>query len=226
MSGHGTMLHFRRAVGDHHILADRRPHLGLRPGPRHAQRSAGTQTAHQLALVRTASLNVEGLVCGLVRDAHEFVIREVNLQPVDNLFRRLAMDPFAITPMWLVPTLEWRLQRCSNLAAITSRTLPSKRSCTQRRRRELVASFDGFGLLALSSAFHCATEFRYPSLPPRVAALRVNSRETIGGLRSICRAISRTPMPWAEGSPISPRSANDKYLPETGLNIKSGMPPR
>ena len=61
-SGHGTMLHICRAVRDHHILADRRPHLGLRPGCRHAQRSADAQTAHQLALARTASLNVEVLV--------------------------------------------------------------------------------------------------------------------------------------------------------------------
>jgi hypothetical protein len=49
----------------------------------------------------------------------------------------------------------------------------------------------------MSSAFHCATDARYSSFPPRVAALRRNSRETVAGSRPILRAISRTPAPWA-----------------------------
>ena len=55
-------------------------------------------------------------------------------------------------------------------------------------------------LTASNSAFHCATEARYSSRPPRVAALRVSSRETVDGLRPIRRAISRTPTPWQESS--------------------------
>jgi hypothetical protein len=82
------------------------------------------------------------------------------------------------------------------------------------------------GLLAISSDFHCATDARYSSLPPRVAALRVNSRETVEGLQPIRRAISRTPTSWARRRPTSSRSANDRHLPEIGLDMNSGMPPR
>ena len=35
------------------------------------------------------------------------------------------------------------------------------------------------GLLVTNSDFHCATDARFSSLPPRVAALRVSSRETV-----------------------------------------------
>ena len=44
------------------------------------------QAANQLTLESIAALNVERLVDGFVGDAHGFVIREVELQPVGNLF--------------------------------------------------------------------------------------------------------------------------------------------
>src|SRR4051794_32920044 len=119
MSRHGTILHLRRAVGDHHFLADMRPRLGLRPGSWHAQSSPGAQTGHQLTLERTTSLNVESLVNGLVGDAHGFVIGEVNLQPIGNLFRRPALDPLAVTAVRLVSTYERCLPWSSNLMAIS-----------------------------------------------------------------------------------------------------------
>lgn len=39
-------------------------------------------------------------------------------------------------------------------------------------------------------------------------------------------AISRTPTSWARSSPISSRSANDKYLPDADFDINNGMPPQ
>ena len=39
-------------------------------------------------------------------------------------------------------------------------------------------------------------------------------------------AISRTPTSWARSSPISSRSANDKYLPDADFDINNGMPLR
>jgi hypothetical protein len=75
MTRHGAILRLRWATGNHHILAYVRPRLGLRPGPRNAQRAPGAQAAHQFALERAASLNVEGLVNGLVRDAYGITIR-------------------------------------------------------------------------------------------------------------------------------------------------------
>lgn len=88
----------RRAVGDHHLLADVCPRLG----PRDAQRPPAAQAADQLAFESTSAFNVEGLVDGPVRDTHGFVIREVDLQPVGNLFGRPAIDPLTVTAMRLV----------------------------------------------------------------------------------------------------------------------------
>ena len=78
MSGHGAILRLYRATGDHHILADVCPCLGLCPASRYAQRPPCAQAVHQLALESTTTLNVEGLVDGFVRDTHGFVIWEVD----------------------------------------------------------------------------------------------------------------------------------------------------
>ncbi len=107
-----------------------------------------------------------------------------------------------------------------------SRTSPSKRSLTYWSSRALLASFAGFGRLANRSAFHCATEARYSRYPPRVAALRVSSLETVDGLRPMRRAISRTPTFWIESNAIYSRSANDKYRPAIGFDMNSGIPPQ
>ena len=65
--------------------------------------------------------------------------------------------------------------------------------------------------------------------PEPQAAFRRSSRETVDGARSIRRAISRTPWPWARRSAISSRSANDSYLPEGGCahgaRCDGGIPP-
>jgi hypothetical protein len=90
------------------------------------------------------------------------------------------------------------------------RTCPDSRSCTYSRSRSSAASFAVFGRRAIRSAFHCATDARYSSFPPRVAALRRSSLEIVDGDRPTRRAISRTPAPCALSSAISSRSANDK----------------
>ena len=82
------------------------------------------------------------------------------------------------------------------------------------------------GRRATSSAFHCATDARYSSLPPRVAALRRSSREIVDGDRPISRAISRTPLPSARNSAISSRSAKHRYRHETGSRRSVAIPPR
>src|SRR3954452_7782832 len=106
------------------------------------------------------------------------------------------------------------------------RTLPASRSCTYSRRRPSPASFAGLGRRATSSAFHCATDARYSSLPPRVAALRRSSREIVDGDRPISRAISRTPRPSARNSAISSRSTKHRYRHETGSRSSVAIPPR
>src|SRR5690606_37364438 len=88
-------------------------------GPRDAQRPAAAQTADQLAFERTSALNVEGLIDGFVGDAHGLVLREVDLQPVGNLFGRPAIDPLTVTAMRLVAALDRCLPRACNLKTVS-----------------------------------------------------------------------------------------------------------
>src|SRR3954452_22770496 len=108
-------------------------------------------------------------------------------------------------------------------------TAPAHRSRTYARSAEFVASFAGFGPRAARSACHWAVVARYSRPPPRVAALRRSSRETVDAARPSRRATSRTPCPCARHSATSSRSANDRYRPEGGLDdrasVDGGMPP-
>src|SRR5215210_1350132 len=106
------------------------------------------------------------------------------------------------------------------------RILPARRSCTYSRSRSSAASLAILGRRAINSAFHCATDARYSSLPPRVAALRRSSREIVDGERSSCRAISRTPAPCARSNAISSRSSKHRYRHETSSSMNVAMPPR
>src|SRR3954451_23052894 len=106
------------------------------------------------------------------------------------------------------------------------RTLPARRSWTYSRKRSSAASLAVLGRRATSSAFHCATDARYSSLPPRVAALRRSSREIVDGERPISRAIARTPLPSARNRAISSRSAKHKYRHVSGSRSSVAIPPR
>ncbi len=70
---------------------------------------------------------------------------------------------------------------------------------------------------------------RYSRPPPRVAALRRSSRETVDPDLPSRRPISRTPQPCARRIASSSRSANDRYRPQRGFDdeprIDGGMPP-
>src|SRR4051812_27734426 len=108
-------------------------------------------------------------------------------------------------------------------------TAPANRSRTYARSAGFVASLAGFGRRAARSACHWAVVARYSRPPPRVAALRRSSRETVDAARPSRRATSRTPWPCARHSATSSRSANDRYRPEGGLDdrasVDGGMPP-
>src|SRR5690349_15388787 len=108
-------------------------------------------------------------------------------------------------------------------------TAPASRSRTYARSAGFVASFAGFGRRAARSACHWAVVARYSRPPPRVAALRRSSRETVDAARPSRRATSRTPWPCARHSATSSRSANDRYRPEGGpddrAGVDGGMPP-
>src|SRR3954452_14243938 len=108
-------------------------------------------------------------------------------------------------------------------------TAPASRSRTYARSAGFVASLAGFGRCAARSACHWAVVARYSSPPPRVAAWRRSSRETVDAARPSRRATSRTPCPCARHSATSSRSANDRYRPEGGpddrASVDGGMPP-
>jgi hypothetical protein len=75
-------------------------------------------------------LDVESLVNGFVRNTHGFVIREVGLQSVGNLFGRPTIDPFAVTRCGLFLPMNGACTGPETLRPLASRTLPSSRSCT------------------------------------------------------------------------------------------------
>ncbi|OIN49249.1 hypothetical protein BLL37_02465 [Pseudomonas azotoformans] len=53
-----------------------------------------------------------------MRDTHGFIIRKIDLEPVGNLFRRPAIDPFTVTAMRFISAFEGRLPRPRNLTTI------------------------------------------------------------------------------------------------------------
>lgn len=66
-----------------------------------------------------AALDIERLVNSFVRYAHGFIIREVGLQPIGNLFGRPAIDPSAVTAMRFFSSFERHWSRPRNLTAIS-----------------------------------------------------------------------------------------------------------
>jgi hypothetical protein len=107
--------------------------------------------------------------------------------------------------------------------------LPASRSCTYSRSDGFLSSLAGFGRIAARLACHCAVWARYSRFPPRVAALRRNSREIVDADRPSCRAISRTPCPRARANAICSRSAKSRYRPvgsgADGARLDGDIPP-
>jgi hypothetical protein len=79
---HCPVLDLGRALADHDFVADEALAATAGSGLGHAQRAAGAQARDELALERAAALDVKRLVDRLVRDAHRFIIGEIDLQPV------------------------------------------------------------------------------------------------------------------------------------------------
>ena len=128
--------------------------------------------------------------------------------------------------MRLVPPLPRLGLRPRDTVPSARVTDPPRRSWTYSRSLSSVTSFATFGRLAACWAFHWATLARYSSVPPRVAALRRNSREIVPGSHPRTRAISRRPAFLARRIAISSRSSNDRYRPVGSVNDITGMPQR
>jgi hypothetical protein len=101
---------FGGPLADHHLAGDVAAGLLAGASTRHAQRPAGTQARDQLALERTATLDVERLVDRLVRDPHRLIIGEIDRQSVGDLLRAPGRRPPAILTAGFVATLPRRIR--------------------------------------------------------------------------------------------------------------------
>ena len=103
MAWDGTVHNFCWPLTDHEFGRDEMSAALACPGLWHSQCTTGAQTGRQLTLQCTASLDVERLIDGFVRDPHGGIIGEVERKPLTDL-------------LW-APTL--------TLAAIRAATMPA-----------------------------------------------------------------------------------------------------
>ncbi len=104
MTGNGAVLGLGRPFADERFGCDVCPGLPTRASTRCPQCTARAKAQDQLALERSAALNVERLVDRLVADAHGLIIREVELDPVRYLLRTPRLHPRTVLAVRLVPS--------------------------------------------------------------------------------------------------------------------------
>jgi hypothetical protein len=88
--------------------------------------------------------------------------------------------------------------------------------------------FNEFGYLGSPCrkiGFHCATDVRYSTLPPRVAALRRSSREIVDGDRPdlVCDISHAHTVRAKQGNLLT--FVKVRYLPVGGAKSIGGIPP-
>ena len=208
-----------------------------RARPRHAQRPARAQAGRQLALQRSPALYVERLADGLVTDPHGLVPGKVEPQALGNLLRAPRRSPPPVLPSPMPATLPGHGRaghrgpaRSDNDAGKPILHVPPQRRIHRKLRRLRPAR------RALSVPLRGGRPVIQPQtlrvsarLPPRVAALRRSSRETVDPDRPSWRATSRTPKPCARHSAISSRSTKERQRPDGGPDdgdrCDGAMPP-
>ena len=97
------VLSFGRALADHDLAGDELLAVPASPSPRHSVGPSGTQAGTQLTSQRPPALDVEGLVDGLVRDPHRFIIREVHWQSIGDLLWTPRPCPASILSAPMTP---------------------------------------------------------------------------------------------------------------------------
>ena len=98
MAGNRSILSLGRTLADedqrtHELLA-----TSTSSGPWDPQCPSRPQAGDELALERTATLDVEGLVDGLGRDPHGAIMGEVDGEPVRDLLGAPGLGPSSIRP--------------------------------------------------------------------------------------------------------------------------------
>lgn len=97
-----TVFGFGGAFADHHVRGDMSLRLVLRSATGHPQCPAGAQACDQLPCQGASTFDVQRSVDRLVTDAHGLILREINFQPVRDLFRAPCRRPPSVLPMRLV----------------------------------------------------------------------------------------------------------------------------
>ena len=103
-------------LADQHVVGDVVPGSASDSSSGGPQRTPGSQAGDQFTLQRAASIDIEGLVDGLVADPHGLIIGEVDRQTPRDLFGAPGLHPASVTSMWLVLALPLRTLRAQHPA--------------------------------------------------------------------------------------------------------------
>ena len=103
-------------LADQHVVGDVVPGSASDSSSGVPQRTPGSQAGDQFTLQRAASIDIEGLVDGLVADPHGLIIGEVDRQTPRDLFGAPGLHPAPVTSMWLVLALPLRTLRAQHPA--------------------------------------------------------------------------------------------------------------
>src|SRR4029453_5774028 len=98
MPRHGPVVRLCWALADLHLGGDMRLPPTAAPRPRHAECPPGAQARRQLSPQRTAALNIERLIDGLMADPHRTIARKVEPQTPRDLLRAPSPRPAPTLP--------------------------------------------------------------------------------------------------------------------------------
>ncbi len=127
--GNGTVGGFCGSLADHHLCGDVALRLVLGPFSWRPQGPARAQAGHQFPLQSAAALDVERLVDRLVTDAHVYIFREVDLEPVADLLSAPRRRPPPVLAVGLVQPLPRGCFGPVTIVPSARRTCPASRSC-------------------------------------------------------------------------------------------------
>jgi hypothetical protein len=98
MAGDRPVLGLGRTFADEDLRGHEPLAAATGSGPGDPQRPPGSQARDKLPAQRTPTLDVEGLVDGLVGDPHGHIIGEVDPEPVRDLLRDSTLSPSVDPP--------------------------------------------------------------------------------------------------------------------------------
>jgi hypothetical protein len=174
---HAAVLGLGGKLADHDLLGDEARATSTHADSGNPQRPAVAQARGELTPKRAAALHVERLIIASCEIRIDSSSGKSILNRLDICSGPHALAHLRSWRLGLLRTFQGAVAGPGTTAPSGRRTSPESRSCAYSRNSLLAASFAVFERRAISSAFHCATDARYSSFPPRVAALPRNSLE-------------------------------------------------